>query len=246
MVLEFLSEYVYQIAGVIAAFLAAKILIHVLGRIIDRIYKEEPLKDQVKIFISGTLYFLAITASLAHLGLTNWLYPLLTSAGIVGIIIGISAQAPLSNVIAGIILLADRPFEPGDYISIQTLRGVQTGKVLTMGFRSTRLKSFDENIIIIPNSVISSNTVVNLSAEDKHLRASAVFAVDTDRVAESLKRLEMIGTHYDRDGAPELLVRKVSSSTTTLELRVLIPGVESRDEIISQINKQYLSGLDKL
>jgi small-conductance mechanosensitive channel len=171
---------------------------------------------------------------------------LLTSAGIVGIIIGISAQAPLSNIIAGIILLADRPFEPGDYISIQTLRGVQTGKVLTMGFRSTRLKSFDENIIIIPNSVISSNTVVNLSAEDKHLRASAVFAVDTDRVAESLKRLEMIGTHYDRDGAPELLVRKVSSSTTTLELRVLIPGVESRDEIISQINKQYLSGLDKL
>ncbi|KYK35636.1 MAG: mechanosensitive ion channel family protein [Theionarchaea archaeon] len=241
MILEYLSKYAYEIIGIIIAFSAAKILIHVLHKIIDRIYKEEPLKNQMRLLISGILYFLALAVSVAHLGFTSWLYPLLTSAGIVGIIIGISAQAPLSNIIAGIILLADKPFEPGDYISILTLQGVQTGKVLSMGFRSTKLKSFEENIIIIPNSVISSNNVVNLSAEDKHLRASARFSVEKDKVAEALEKLENIGKQVDRDGKPELLVKEVSNSTVILELRVLIPGVEGRDEIISQINKQYLN-----
>lgn len=241
MVLEYLFTHAYEIIGIAIAFLAAKILIHIFHRVIDRLYKEEPMKDQVKNLISGILYSLALAVSLAHLGFTSWLYPLLTSAGIMGIIIGISAQAPLSNIIAGIILLADKPFEPGDYISVLTLQGIQTGKVLTMGFRSTRLKSFEENIIIIPNSLISSNNIVNLSAEDKHLRVSIPFTVEKDEVADSLKKLEKIGKHYDRDGAPELLVREVSSKTVTAELRVLIPGVEKRDKIISQINKQYLS-----
>jgi len=241
MVLEYLFTHAYEIIGIAIAFLVAKILIHIFHKVIDRLYKEEPMKDQVKILVSGILYSLALAVSLAHLGFTSWLYPLLTSAGIMGIIIGISAQAPLSNIIAGIILLADKPFEPGDYISVLTLQGTQTGKVLTMGFRSTRLKSFEENIIIIPNSLISSNNIVNLSAEDKHLRASIPFTVGKDEVADSLEKLEKIGKHYDRDGAPELLVREVSSKTVTVELRVLIPGVEKRDKIISQINKQYLS-----
>lgn len=241
MVLEYLLENMREIIGVVIAFLAAKVLIHILSKLVDRLYKEEPLKDQLKILISGILYFLALTVSLAHLGFTSWLYPLLTSAGIIGIIIGISAQAPLSNIIAGVILLADRPFEPGDYISVLTLQGVQTGKVLTLGFRSTKLKSFEENIIIIPNSLISSNNIVNLSAEDKHLRVSVRFTVEKDEVADVLEKLEKIGKHYDRDGTPELLVREVSNSTVILELRVLIPGVESRDEIVSQINEQYLN-----
>ncbi len=246
MVLEYLLEYADKIIVIVIVFVTAKILIHILDKITDRIYKDEPLKTQLKTIISAVLYFLAFTVSLAHLGLTTWLYPLLTSAGIIGLIIGISAQASLSNIIAGIILLADKPFEPGDYISVAILDKTFTGKVVAMGFRSTKLKSFEENIIIIPNAVISSTTIVNLSAEDKHLRVSVAYTVEKDKIKKSLEILENIGKQFDRDGTPQILLKNVSHTTATLELRVLIPGVESRDDTISQINQQYLDYSEKI
>lgn len=245
MVQQFLLEYADTIIVIIIVFITAKILIHILDRIADRIYREEPLKPQLKTIISAVVYFLALTVSLAHLGLTTWLYPLLTSAGIIGIIIGVSAQASLSNVIAGIILLADKPFEPGDYISVVTLDKPFTGKVLSMGFRSTKLKSFEENIVVIPNAVISSTIIVNLSAEDKHLRVSILFPMKKDRIKKSLKILEEIGKQFERDHAPQLLLKDVLDNKATIELRVLIAGVESRDAIISQINQQYLDLFDE-
>ena len=240
MLQELILRYLDDIIIVAIVFSAAKILIHVIHKIIENIYEEEPLKNQLKTIISAILYFLALTVSLAHLGLTNWLFPLLTSAGIVGIIIGVSAQAPLSNIIAGVIILADKPFELGDYVSILTVQGTLTGKVLTMGFRSTKLRSFEENIIVIPNSVISTSNIINLSAERKHLRTSVRFKVEKEELRGTLESLKKIGEEFDKEGTPQILVKEILDGVM-VELRVLIPSVESRDVIISQINKRYLN-----
>ena len=75
------------------------------------------------------------------------------------------------------------PFEPGDYISILMSHITLTGKVLTKGLKSIKLKSTWGNIIIIPNSLISSATVINLSAEEKHLLCLPNDSIEKEKVA---------------------------------------------------------------
>ncbi len=93
------------------------------------------------------------------------------SFGIVGLIIGIliigiGAQAVISNIISGILIMFEKPFIIGDFIEITGFQG----KVEDIRLRSTSIKTFDGWIITVPNSTFTSNAVINYSRIQKKIR----------------------------------------------------------------------------
>ncbi len=117
--------------------------------------------------------FLAIITFLKHFGITGTaLTASLTALGISGIIVGLAAQTTLADIITGIVLLIDRPFRIGDRILIEKID--TWGDVLEIGWRSTRILTRDNRLVVIPNSVIGMGMVTNYSIPDK------MFRVETD------------------------------------------------------------------
>lgn len=89
-----------------------------------------------------------------------------SGAGIIAAIIGFAAQAALSNLIAGAFIVIFRPFRVGDYIKLDEAR---VGIVEDITLRHTVINNFENKRLIIPNSVISTDSVLNHTIEDSHI-----------------------------------------------------------------------------
>lgn len=87
------------------------------------------------------------------------LTPLLGAAGIVGIAIGFASQTSVSNIISGFFLIAEKPFQVGDVISV----GTTTGVVLSIDTLSVKLRTFDNRFVRIPNEMIIKTEVTNIT-----------------------------------------------------------------------------------
>jgi len=88
--------------------------------------------------------------------------------GIGGLAFSLAARDTIADAIAGFIILVDRPFRIGDRIEIQ---GVGTwGDVTDIGLRTTRIRTRDNRMVIVPNSVIGSNQVINYTYPDPRYR----------------------------------------------------------------------------
>jgi len=95
--------------------------------------------------------------------------------GLGGLAITLAAQDTIADMIAGVIILVDRPFRIGDRIEIQ---GTSTwGDVLDIGLRTTRIRTRDNRVIILPNSTIGSNQVTNYSYPDPSYRSETHLSV---------------------------------------------------------------------
>ena len=104
------------------------------------------------------IYALAILWGLAIFEIE--ISPLLATLGIGGIAIALAAQPTLSNYFAGTYVISEGEIEPGDFIEIE---GGPSGFVEDISWRSTKLRSRFNNLIIIPNSMMSDNMITNYS-----------------------------------------------------------------------------------
>jgi MscS family membrane protein len=129
--------------------------------------------------IVGVIVFLAyfgvdVTALSAALGLG-------------GLAVTLAAQDTISDMIAGVIILVDRPFRVGDRIEI---RGAGTwGDVVDIGLRTTRIRTRDNRLIILPNSTIGSDQIMNYSYPDASYRSETHLSVGYDTDLEVARRL---------------------------------------------------------
>jgi len=91
-----------------------------------------------------------------------------TALGLGGLAISLAAKDTVADAIAGFIILVDRPFRIGDRIEIQE---VDTwGDVMEIGLRTTRIRTRDNRMVIVPNSIIGANQVINYSYPDPQYR----------------------------------------------------------------------------
>ncbi|MFN2241817.1 MAG: mechanosensitive ion channel domain-containing protein [Anaerolineae bacterium] len=107
--------------------------------------------------------------------------------GLGGLAFTLAAQDTIADAIAGVIILVDRPFRIGDRIEIQ---GAGTwGDVVNIGLRTTRIRTRDNRVIILPNSTIGSNQVMNYSYPDLSYRSETQLSVGYDTDLEVARRL---------------------------------------------------------
>jgi hypothetical protein len=91
-----------------------------------------------------------------------------TTLGIGSLAIALAAQATLADTISGFVIMVDRPFRIGDRVEIQELD--TWGDVVDIGLRSSRIRTRDNRMVIVPNSVISKSLIVNYSYPDTQYR----------------------------------------------------------------------------
>ncbi|TVQ80866.1 MAG: mechanosensitive ion channel family protein [Bradymonadales bacterium] len=120
---------------------------------------------------------------------------LLAGLGIGGLAVALAAQESLSNFFGSIVLLTDRPFKVGDWIEVDGING----DVEEIGFRSTRVRTFDKSQVTFPNKVLANSVVTNWSAMPKR-RVRMYLGITYDTSADKVKAFvdgvrEIIANH---------------------------------------------------
>ena len=134
----------------------------------------------------GFVYGAAIWALFLswRIDVTAWL----ASAGIIGVAVGFAAKDTLSNLIAGVFILADAPYRLGDYLILDS---GDRGRVTEIGIRATRLLTNDDVEIIVPNAIMANARIINESGgpfEKYRIRIAVgvAYGVDIDLVRQTL------------------------------------------------------------
>ena len=109
--------------------------------------------------------------------------PLLAGAGIGALALALAAQEILGNLFGGVIIAFDKPFRIGDRVKIDTF----FGDVMSIGLRSTRIKTLDNQIITVPNAKVTSSVVINYALPDNTLKVRIPFSVAYGSDMEKVK-----------------------------------------------------------
>jgi MscS family membrane protein len=112
------------------------------------------------------LWMIGIIMVLGHFNLD--ISAMVTTLGIGSLAIALAAQESLSDTISGFLIMVDRPFRIGDRVEIQDLN--TWGDVVDIGLRSSRIRTRDNRMVIVPNSVIGKSLIVNYSYPDTRYR----------------------------------------------------------------------------
>ncbi|MDF1768858.1 mechanosensitive ion channel family protein [Maricaulis sp.] len=125
--------------------------------------------------------------------------------GLFGVAIGLGAQDLFKNLIAGILILTEKRFLPGDWVKVD---GIVEGTVEEINFRSTLVRRFDKGPVYVPNSKLSDNAVTNFSRMT-HRRTYWIIGVRYDATADQLREIRdkvlgYVQSHPEYAQAPEV------------------------------------------
>ena len=144
---------------------------------------------------------------------------LLVSLGVVSLAVALAAQETIANMIAGFVILVDQPFRTGNRIKLLT---GEEGDIVQIGLRSTRIVDYDNNLIVIPNSELVKNRIINFSFPE---RASRIFVeitaehgTDIDRAREVILAVASRHGLVLKEPAPAVYVMGISDAGVLLRL----------------------------
>ncbi len=126
--------------------------------------------------------------------------PLLGGLGITGLAVALGLQPTLSNFFAGTNILSEGMFSDGDYIEIQ---GGPAGYVEAVGMRSTKIRTWLNNFVVIPNSVLASSIMVNYSRPDPRMNVLVSCGVSYDSDLPRVNEVALEVAHETIAANPE-------------------------------------------
>src|SRR5256712_9489501 len=113
--------------------------------------------------------------------------PILTALGVGGLAVALALQDTLSNLFAGVHLLADKPIRVGDYVRLSA-ENVE-GHVVDVGWRSTRIRMLQNNVVVVPNKRVAESIITNYDLGETRMGVLIRVRVDYDADAELVERL---------------------------------------------------------
>lgn len=173
-----------------------------------------PLTEKlISIFLVGT----ALIIVLKHFNYD--ILSLVTALGIGSLAIGMAAKDTLANMISGFTLMIDRPFRIGDRIQ---LGSGQWGDVLDIGLRSTKIKTADNTMLIIPNSELCNTSLINMAFPDPNCKGKVTVGVcygsDPERVKNLLVDIASEIPEVLREPRPEAYFVSFGDSSLNMAL----------------------------
>jgi len=166
---------VSQLLVVPAIVIVGIVLIRVAGRMLNRTLVGRQVSPDIIQFTSRAFYILALGllgfTILDALNLPLGAFAFVSGAVAIGV--GFGAQNIINNFISGWILMWERPIRIGDFLEL----GEDRGEVEAIHSRYTRIKRVDGVRLLVPNSTLLENTVVNWTIVDRNVRASVIVGV---------------------------------------------------------------------
>jgi small-conductance mechanosensitive channel len=222
--LKAILQDVYFLLGLAVGFRIVWRLMNLGGRWYReraaQVEREEQLDPIITLLVrlgQGIAIVIAVSIVLSHFGVDVIAFAAVLGIG--GLALSLAAKDVVSDAIDGFIILVDQPFRIGDRIEIQ---GASTwGDVVDIGLRTTRIRTRDNRMVIVPNSMIGANQVVNYSYPDPRYRiqthvgiaysadieAARSIIVDTVRQIEGVLSEESVDVLYIEMGDSARILR---------------------------------------
>jgi small-conductance mechanosensitive channel len=171
--------------------------------------------------------------------------PLLASAGVLGIIVGLAARDTIANFFGSIALYFDGTYKVGDYIVLET---GERGRVEDISIRSTVVRTRDDVLVTIPNSRLNSATIVNESVPERERRiripVGVAYGSDLDHVEETLLSVAADESLVLEQPTPRVRVRGFGDSSVDVELLCWIRDPVLRGRASHLLNKGVYAAFD--
>jgi MscS family membrane protein len=186
-----------------------------------------------------------ITIGLSHFGINVTAFA--AALGLGGLAISLAARDTIADAISGFIILVDRPFRIGDRIEIQ---GIGTwGDVVDIGLRTTRIRTRDNRMVIVPNSTIGSSQVVNYTYPDPRYRIQTHVGIAYGTDIEVARRI-LIDTVAQVEGVlpdkpVDALYIEMGDSAMIFRVRWWIESYEDTRRFYDRVHTALQSALDE-
>ncbi|MFD2719619.1 mechanosensitive ion channel family protein [Hymenobacter monticola] len=163
--------------------------------------------------------------------------------GALSVGIGLGLQNIVNNLVSGIILIFERPFQIGDYIEVAG----KTGRVKDIGVRSSKLISMAGSEIIVPNGDLLSNHVINWTLSNNHMRVSLdlklAATTDLEHARELISEEVLASRNVLQQVEPEILLRGIAGQVYDLQVQFWINNIrheqQLKSEILASIYKRF-------
>lgn len=219
----------------------SKFLVKMIKRSFDKTGMESSVSGFLLSFIKGILYMIVVimTASLLGFQVTS----LVAILGTAGLAVGLALQGSLANFAGGVLILIMKPFKVGDFI-IENDKGCQ-GTVEAIDIFYTKLRTYDNRIIVIPNGNITSHSLVNVTAEGFRkidISITVSYKSDIKKVKDVLYTLMKNSQYCDQDKAMDVFVDEFLDSGMKVGMRCFVATgnfIKAKWELMEQIKEAF-------
>ena len=219
--LEGVTGFAGDLVAAVVIFLGGWLLARVAARLTKRAISKGKVDPLAASFfgslVKAVVLAVAAVSAVARLGVN--ITSLVAALGAAGLTASFALQGSLSNLVSGIQIIFTKPFAMGDYLSF----GAYEGKVKKIEILSTTLATFDNKEVVIPNSMITSDVVVNFTSSGTRrldLSYGVSYQADLKKAKELLGDLVTGDPRVFGDPAPLIAVGELKDSSVTLVCKV--------------------------
>lgn len=241
--LEMLPNFVVALGILIVSFIAAKGVQRLIRRGIQRVSHNRQLDSLILGTVRLGVVMVGVLAALRVLHLDGTVASILAGVGVIGLALGFAFQDIMSNFVAGVILALRRPFRVGEVIKVGEFFGAVEG----IDLRSTRGRTFQGQLVIIPNKELLSQYITNYTHHEVR-RVDLEVGVSYDDDLEEAEEVAVLAvsemTCRIPDKDVELYYSKFDSSSINFSIRFWIDPPQqdflaARSEAIKRIKRAF-------
>lgn len=240
--------FIYALIILVATLVIGYLFSRIFNRIIRNstgIIKNDPTKYQfLRHIITALIYLVGFGIAVFQFDSLKALAgSMLAGAGIVAVAVGFASQHALSNIISGVFLILFKPYRINDRIVIkETLQGV----VEDITLRHTVIRDFQNRRIVIPNSIISNEVIINSDLEDERVCRFINIGISYDSDVQKAKaimqeealqhplRIDARTSEQIENGAEEVTVRLISFGDSSVNLRAWAWAANQADGFVME------------
>ncbi len=203
---------------------------------------DSSIRDMLATLIKWCVMGFGLVIACNQLGIP--IVAMLTGVSIIGLAIGFAAQETLANFIAGIVIFLDKPFKVGDWIEI----GSQQGSVRRITFRSTRFTNLDGDVVIIPNTKILSEQIINKTTNPVtrvNVPIGIAYKESIDKARHVMLETLKGDRRIESTPAAEVVVRACGASSVDLMLHFWIREERYEDAMVWEYMERCKKALDE-
>ena len=182
------SKYFVKSIHVLIIFSVTVALANLVSRLLSNYIQHQRIAVQstglLHTIIKGAIYLIGIIIILNIFGIS--IAPLITAMGIGGLAVALALKDTLSNLFAGIHIMAEKTIRVGDFIRLET---GQEGYVEDISWRTTRIRMLPNNMVIIPNSILAQSLVINYYLPEKRMSLQIPVSVSYSEDPEKIGRI---------------------------------------------------------
>ncbi|WP_306057397.1 mechanosensitive ion channel family protein [Natronococcus wangiae] len=236
----------FVVAFVVVWTVGRLIVVPLANRAFDRRELDAHARNPLLMLTKFAVGFVAVAAAFGFAGFENFLVSLAGIAAAGALAVGLAMQNVISNFVAGIFIYADRPFRIGDWIEWDG--GDYAGIVEDISLRVTRVRTFDNELLTVPNSELTGGVVKNPVDGDK-LRLKFVFGIGYDDDIQQATDIivEEVERHPDimEEPGPSVRLTELNDSDVGLQSRIWIADpsradfVRIRGEYVTSVKRRF-------